>query len=199
MNEEPLVVGIPLAFDYVYHNLAASRLVEAGGTIRRFNACVAAMKRLDPKLDRSIIICTAGWSKKFPNSQPPPNHQPHYSIAEQIRIYLNYMYNWNEITRATYTKGLCWGTEAEIRTGIQAAIQKKKINTDQPVTLVVCSNARHMPRIKYYVWLYKPRHWECVYVEAKHAFSEKSQRDEYLKIVRDLCKFRWFVRFFRWP
>ncbi len=162
-----IVVGLPLACDYIPTNVPLSEL-EKSPSVRRINACLKGLKEMSPKPDITLIVLTAGYTKASPREMPEQGG-PRTPLCDQMSHYITAV-EWRNFS-GIFSAPLGWGTEAEIKNGIevmQAALDKEE------VTLVVSTNLAHLFRTAVYVWKYLPKGWDVWIVRAKHDFSFKS-------------------------
>lgn len=171
-------VGILLALGDIYSGSGVGSLnTPIDGGVARFQAVASSI----PCNSNSLIVCTAGYTQKYP-STPQPERK--LSLAGQIAKYINE--NESEWDDFLVAKPLCWGTRNEVRLGIKLALNEHFVGRCEKVTLVISSNLSHLVRVWLYTKLYTPKKWEVKFMRASHQFSLVSHILEIPKIIRDV-------------
>lgn len=179
-------LAIALALGDKYEDAGRGLIrVPLDGAIARFWAVTDAL----PKDAKTLVICTAGYSKKEPRV-PQPERQ--VSLAGQLKRYVDSCMPWWEKSLVAVPR--CWSTRNEVRIGIKYVLRAQDgrpafAQRDEQVTVVIASNLSHLLRILLYAKLYVPRTWRIKLVRARHHFSLRSHVMEPLKICRDI----WYI------
>lgn len=177
---------LAIALGDIYEDAGTGLIrVPLDGSIARFWAVTDAL----PKNAETLVICTAGYSKKEPRI-PQPERQ--VSLAGQLKRYVGTCMPWWE--KSLVAVPICWSTRNEVRIGIKYALRAREghpafAQKDEQVTVVIASNLSHLLRILLYAMLYTPRTWRIKLVRARHHFSLRSHVMEPLKIGRDI----WYI------
>ncbi len=171
------VVGIALAFGDIYD--------PTGEIIQPLDGSTVRFKTLAGIVKQGVfpfrIFCTAGYSKRSPLQAVPERAT---SLAEQITLYARgLMFDTSDLASIP----LCWGTEGEIRKGIELA-QTSFVEPGDEVELVIVSNWAHIPRIHLYCKKYLPDGWKLCLVPVDHDFSLWSHARELLACLVELFK-----------
>ena len=171
-------VAISLAFGDIYRGAGTGHLKQPlDAAVARFKAVTAGIT-CD---DNSLIVCTAGYSKKHP-TVPQPERQ--VSLAEQLGRYVGeYETRW---TSRLVAKPLCWSTRNEVRVGIKYAQRMAFASKNEEAIVAIASNFTHLIRIWLYAILYTPKNWKIKMIWARHRFSLWAHLFEPPKIARDV-------------
>ncbi len=173
-------VGIALAFNDIFTDLGlgGDLIRPLDGSIIRYSAVRDYLDRF--KFDDSVIVATAGFTKKTPRKISPTERE--VSLANQLFKYCD-QYN----SRLPLAETLCWSTRSEIRIGIKTAIRRGFASKDEKdVTVVIASNLTHLIRIWLYAKIYTPKTWKFKLIRVKHRFSFWSHLLEIPKLIRDI-------------
>jgi hypothetical protein len=171
-------VAISLAFGDIYKEAGIGPLKQPlDAAVARFKAVTAGIT-CD---DYSLVVCTAGYSKKHPTV---PQSERQASLAEQLGRYVGeYEARW---ASRLVAKPLCWSTRNEVRVGIKYAQRIAFVSKNEEAVVVIASNFTHLVRIWLYAILYTPRNWKIKMIWARHCFSLRAHLLEPPKIARDV-------------
>lgn len=177
MTLKPIVIGIPLAFEYPSFSGPST---EKSGTRARIESCYKKLLSLGGDRRSAFFVVTAN---------KPPNSKEERTMCFCQKRLFNFYYSNEDIDVCVEPTG--WGTESEIKSAIDVIKHKLADTRNYDITLVVATNWAHMPRVWLLVAMYKPKRWKCVFVTAKHYFSPWS----YLREIpaTAITFVRWFL------
>ncbi len=183
MIKDQKFVGIALALGDIYTNGGSGKLIQpVDGAIARYIAVRDYLEEFSNDRN-SLIICTAGYSKKHPRYA---ELLPDYRLGRVVSLAAQlFRYCSERGLRLPLAYPLCWSTRNELRIGIKTAL-KSFATKDEEVTVVIASNFTHLIRIWLYAKMYTPKNWKFKLVRARHQFTLMSHLMEIPKIIRDL-------------
>ena len=173
-------VAIALALGDIYDERGLGHINKPlDGGIARFKTVTEWLLPKD-----SLVVCTAGYSKKNPTEQ---NEMRRMSLAGQLERYIiEYDQFWENNFVA---KPLCWSTRNEVRVGIKLVQRIGFVKKSELANLIISSNFSHLIRIWLYTKMYTPKKWRVRLIWAHHQFSLMSHVIEIPKMIRDILYF----------